>query len=45
MVFPTLRNLEAITGFTRTSDLLEARRGAEIHPIMPILVDGKPTLS
>jgi 8-oxo-dGTP pyrophosphatase MutT (NUDIX family) len=44
MVFPTLRNLEAITGFTRPADLLEARRDAEIHPIMPVLVNGRPTL-
>ncbi|HEX7707140.1 MAG TPA: NUDIX hydrolase [Thermoanaerobaculia bacterium] len=44
MIFPTLRNLEAIAGFARSSDLIDARRGAEIHPIMPVLVNGRPTL-
>lgn len=44
MVFPTLRNLEAITGFDRASALLDARRGATIEAIEPVLVNGKPTL-
>jgi 8-oxo-dGTP pyrophosphatase MutT (NUDIX family) len=44
MVFPTLRNLEAITGFANASALLDARRGAVIEPIEPVLVNGKPTL-
>ncbi|MFL6248750.1 MAG: NUDIX hydrolase [Thermoanaerobaculia bacterium] len=44
MVFPTLRNLEAITGFATAAELLEARRGATIEAIEPVLVNGKPTL-
>lgn len=44
MVFPTLRTLEALTGFTSVDELLDSRRGAVIEPIEPVLVDGKPTL-
>jgi hypothetical protein len=44
MVFPTLRNLEAITGFANATELLDARRGATIEAIEPVLVNGKPTL-
>jgi 8-oxo-dGTP pyrophosphatase MutT (NUDIX family) len=44
MVFPTLRNLEALAGFDTAAALLDSRRGAVIEPVMPILVDGKPRL-
>lgn len=44
MVFPTLRTLEAITGFASGAELLDARRGATIEAIEPVLVNGKPTL-
>ena len=44
MVFPTLRNLEALTGFDTAGALMDSRRGATIEPIEPVLVDGKPTL-
>jgi len=44
MVFPTLRNLEALTGFTDAASLVDARRGASIEAIEPVLVNGKPTL-
>lgn len=44
MVFPTLRNLEAITGVARASALLDSRRGATIEAIEPILINGKPEL-
>lgn len=44
VVLPTLKNLEALTGFDRVDALLESRRGAIIEPIEPVLVDGKPTL-
>lgn len=44
LVFPTIRNLEALTGFDSADALLESRRGAVIEPIEPVLVDGKPTL-
>jgi hypothetical protein len=44
MVFPTLRNLEALAGFANARELMDARRGATIEPVLPVLVDGKPTL-
>ena len=44
MVFPTLRNLEAIMGYANTAALLDDRRGATIEPVEPVLVNGKPTL-
>ncbi|HET7436164.1 MAG TPA: NUDIX hydrolase [Thermoanaerobaculia bacterium] len=44
MVFPTIKNLEAIAQYDSASALLNARRGAIIEPILPVLVDGKPRL-
>jgi 8-oxo-dGTP pyrophosphatase MutT (NUDIX family) len=44
LVFPTIKNLEAIAGFTNIEELLESRRGAIIEPVLPVLVNGKPTL-
>jgi 8-oxo-dGTP pyrophosphatase MutT (NUDIX family) len=44
LVFPPLRNLEALTGFDTAAALLDSRRGAVIEPVQPILVDGKPRL-
>ncbi|MEO8382855.1 MAG: NUDIX hydrolase [Acidobacteriota bacterium] len=44
MVFPTLRSLEALAGFDHARDLMESRRGATIEAILPVLVNGKPTL-
>ena len=44
LVFPTLRNLEAVRPFPTTSELIASRRGAVIEPIQPVLVNGKPTL-
>ena len=44
MVFPTLRNLEAVAAFEDVDALLDARRGANIEPVLPVLVNGKPTL-
>ncbi|HYH06287.1 MAG TPA: NUDIX hydrolase [Thermoanaerobaculia bacterium] len=44
LVFPTIRNLEAIAQFESVDALLASRRGAVIEPIEPVLVDGKPTL-
>ncbi len=44
MVFPTIKNLEAIAGFISADELIAARRGATIEAIEPILVNGKPTL-
>jgi 8-oxo-dGTP pyrophosphatase MutT (NUDIX family) len=44
MVFPTLRNLEALERWTSVDALIDSRRGAEIAAIEPVLVNGKPTL-
>lgn len=43
MVFPTIKNLEAIADYDRSETLLDSRRGLEIRPVQPILVvqDGK----
>lgn len=38
MVFPTIKNLEAIAAAPSVAELLDSRRGAEIRPIQPILV-------
>jgi 8-oxo-dGTP pyrophosphatase MutT (NUDIX family) len=38
IVFPTLKNLEAIAGFGSTEELLASRRGAEIATTRPVLV-------
>ena len=44
MVFPTIRNLEALTAFETAGAAIRSRRGAVIEPIEPELVSGKPTL-
>jgi len=44
MVFPTIKNLEAIRGFDSAAALIESRRGAKIEPVLPVLRDGRPTL-
>ncbi len=48
MVFPTLRNLEALIelakGFAKAAAVLDARRGAIVEAVEPVLVNGKPTL-
>ena len=44
MIFPTIKNLEALRGFESADALIESRRGAVIEPVQPILVNGKPTL-
>lgn len=42
MVFPTIKNLEAIAVAGSIQSLLESRRGADIRPVQPVLVtDGK----
>ncbi|HXG58047.1 MAG TPA: NUDIX hydrolase [Thermoanaerobaculia bacterium] len=38
MVFPTLRNLEAIAPVASAAALVESRRGCEVHPLLPLLV-------
>lgn len=38
MVFPTMKNLEAIAGFASVEPLLASRRGAEIRTMRPVLV-------
>jgi 8-oxo-dGTP pyrophosphatase MutT (NUDIX family) len=44
LVFPTLKNLEAMVGFGSVAELIESRRGARIEAIEPLLVDGRPVL-
>ncbi|MGA7617284.1 MAG: NUDIX hydrolase [Thermoanaerobaculia bacterium] len=42
MVFPTIRNLEAIRGFRSAAELLEARRGATVPVTRPrLVIDGR----
>lgn len=38
MVFPTIRNLEAIAGFSSAAELMAARRGAKIEVVQPVLI-------
>jgi 8-oxo-dGTP pyrophosphatase MutT (NUDIX family) len=44
MVFPTIKNLEALRGFDSVDALIDSRRGAKIEPVEPVLVNGKPAL-
>lgn len=44
LVFPTIRNLEALTGFDTAQAAIDSRRGAVIEAIEPVLVNGPPTL-
>ena len=39
IVFPTMKNLEAIAGARSSSDLIASRRGAEIRAIEPLVVN------
>ena len=44
LVFPTLKNLEAIVGFKCAADLIESRHNVEIPATRPIIVEGKIVL-
>lgn len=44
MIFPTVKNLEALQPFTTAADFIASRRGATIEAIQPVLVGGRPTL-
>jgi 8-oxo-dGTP pyrophosphatase MutT (NUDIX family) len=44
MVFPTIRNLEAIARFATADELIASRRGVTIEPIQPRIVGGKIVL-
>ena len=44
MVFPTIKNLEALRGFDSADALIASRRGAKIEAVEPVLVNGKPAL-
>ncbi len=44
MVFPTIKNLEAIVGATSVAELLASRRNAKIEVVEPILVNNRPVL-
>jgi 8-oxo-dGTP pyrophosphatase MutT (NUDIX family) len=39
LVFPTLKNLEALVGFKSSGELIESRREAEIPTTRPIIVE------
>ena len=38
MVFPTIKNLEALISASSSSEAIEARRGAVIEPVQPRMV-------
>ncbi|HEX6178237.1 MAG TPA: NUDIX hydrolase [Thermoanaerobaculia bacterium] len=41
MVFPTIKNLEAIGAATSIDELIASRRGAKVEPVQPVMiVDG-----
>lgn len=44
MVFPTIKNLEALAGFASVDEAIAARQGVTVTPVQPVLVDGKPRL-
>lgn len=44
MIFPTIRNLEALRGFDSPGALIDSRVGAKIEPIQPVIIDGKIVL-
>jgi 8-oxo-dGTP pyrophosphatase MutT (NUDIX family) len=44
MVFPTIKNLEAIRGFDSAEALIASRSGAKIEAIQPVMIDGRPAL-
>jgi len=44
MVFPTVKNLEALAGYTTADSLIESRRGVTIEPIQPRIAGGKIVL-
>lgn len=44
MIFPTIKNLEAIRPYTSSSELIASRHGADIPAIQPIIVDRKIVL-
>jgi 8-oxo-dGTP pyrophosphatase MutT (NUDIX family) len=41
LVFPTIKNLEAIVDFKTSAELIDSRRGADIQPIQPLIADGR----
>ena len=42
MVFPTLKNLEALLSYRNVHELMNARRGAKIEAVRPVLkIDGR----
>ena len=42
LVFPTIKHLEQLSGFTSADDLLAHARGREVHPVQPrVLLQGE----
>ena len=44
MIFPTIKNLEALRGFDSARELIQSRAGAKIEAIQPVIVDRKIVL-
>lgn len=44
LVFPTIKNLEALTRFDSAGAVLASRHDAVIEAILPVLVNGRPTI-
>jgi recombination protein RecT len=44
MIFPTVKNLEAIRGFPSVRALIESRAGVEIRAVQPVIVDKRIVL-
>ena len=44
MVFPTIKNLEALAGYATADALMASRRGVTIEPIQPRIAGGKIVL-
>jgi hypothetical protein len=39
MIFPTIKNLEALRGFDNARELIHSRAGAKIEAIQPVIVN------
>ena len=44
MIFPTVKNLEAIRGFPSVRALIESRIGADVHAVQPVIIDKRIVL-
>jgi hypothetical protein len=46
LVFPTIKNLEQLTGFESVDHALESVRGRDVSPVQPrvVVTEGKPQI-